>query len=315
MRRTLKTLSAILVLALIAAPSALAGGEGWTDNYETAKKTAAEQKKDMILDFTGSDWCGWCIRLNEEVFSKDAFKTYAAENFVLVELDFPNKKKQSAQLKAQNQKLKEQFGIRGYPSIYLTDAAGRPYAKTGYQRGGAENYVKHLETLKQVRIERDRHFAAAAEADGVAKAKHLHEGLQAVGDELATKHYEETIKQIMSLDAENEAGLKKYYGDLYAAEKLGKELQAAMQGARTEPEVAVRKIDKILEKQDLPTSFRQKALVSKSEVQMFIIKDKDAAKITLLEAIEVSPDSPLAEQLRNAMKRFFPEDETEEPAS
>ena len=88
------------VAFVFASVSALhAGGEGWQTDFEVAKKLAAEGKKDLLLDFTGSDWCGWCIKLNKEVFGLEPFKTGTKDKFVLVELDFPQKKELEAKLK------------------------------------------------------------------------------------------------------------------------------------------------------------------------------------------------------------------------
>ena len=101
----------------------------------------------MLLDFTGSDWCGWCIRLKEEVFSKKSFQAYAKDKLVLVQVDFPRKKGQSKELKEQNRTLAEKYGIRGYPTIILLSPDGDFMQQTGYQAGGAEAYIKHLEGL------------------------------------------------------------------------------------------------------------------------------------------------------------------------
>src|SRR4051794_3904234 len=117
--------------------STFAAGDLWVSDFEKAKQTAAAENKDLLIDFTGSDWCGWCIKLRKEVFDLDAFKTAAPKNFVLVEIDFPqNKSKLSNATQEQNAKLQTQFGIQGFPSIVLADAQGRPYAQTGYQEGG-----------------------------------------------------------------------------------------------------------------------------------------------------------------------------------
>jgi len=101
----------------------------------------------MLLDFTGSDWCGWCIKLKKEVFTKAAFKKYADAELVLVELDFPRNKPQSQEIKEQNEALAKKYGIRGFPTIVLLSPEGELVGKTGYRRGGAEAYVKHLEEL------------------------------------------------------------------------------------------------------------------------------------------------------------------------
>ena len=88
MKNSRSLLASLLALAFTA--SAFAGGEGWSDNYAKALAQAKAEKKLVLVDFTGSDWCGWCIKLDKEVFSKPEFKTYAKENLVLVELDFPS---------------------------------------------------------------------------------------------------------------------------------------------------------------------------------------------------------------------------------
>ena len=121
--------------------------ELWMTDFEAAKVKAKAENKPMLLDFTGSDWCGWCIKLDKEVFGEAAFKDYAAAELVLVELDFPRGKGQSAELKAQNEALAKQYGVRGFPTILLLSPDGELIEKTGYQRGGAEAYVEHIKAI------------------------------------------------------------------------------------------------------------------------------------------------------------------------
>ncbi|MFN3168740.1 MAG: thioredoxin family protein [Phycisphaeraceae bacterium] len=308
MFQTLRRQLTLLAASALIAGSAIAGGENWTEDFEGAKTTAKQTGKDLLLDFTGSDWCVWCVRLNDEVFSKDAFKNYAEGEFVLVELDYPRNDTRTAEVKAQNEKLKNKYAIRGYPTILLTDEQGRPYAKTGYQRGGADNYVAHLKELKQIRVNRDEQFAAAEKATGVEKAKHLHEAMQLLGDDMALQYYEPTVKKIIELDADNKAGLKQHYNDLYTAKKQREELAKIMQGLRADPDGAIAKLDTMLAKQDLVTAVRQEALATKAQVQLYVVKDKEAAKATLQQAIEVDPDSDMAKQLTAAMGRLFPDE-------
>lgn len=137
----------ITVLLLALTSTSFAGGDMWTSDYESALKKAKQENRHVLLDFTGSDWCGWCIKLNEEVFSTDAFKDYAKENLILVELDFPRSKELSEKVVEQNRKLQKEFEIRGYPTIVLLDPDGKKKAVTGYQRGGGEAYVTHLKGL------------------------------------------------------------------------------------------------------------------------------------------------------------------------
>ena len=135
-------LTALFILA-----ATLARADLWTDDYEEAKAQAKAENKFLLLDFTGSDWCGWCKRLDAEVFEKSDFKDYAKQNLVLVKLDFPRGFSLKKKIAEQNGKLAKEFGVTGYPSILLLDPEGKKITKTGYQEGGAEAYVKHLEGL------------------------------------------------------------------------------------------------------------------------------------------------------------------------
>lgn len=120
---------------------------GWSTDFEAAKKTAAEKKLPILADFSGSDWCGWCIKLDNEVFSKKEFKEFAKDNFVLFLADFPRKKQQDEKVKKQNADLSKKFSIEGFPTVLLMDAEGRVFARTGYERGGTGAYIEHLKKL------------------------------------------------------------------------------------------------------------------------------------------------------------------------
>ena len=137
-----KLLLAFLLQAAVGARAELT----WLTDLDEAKKVAAKDNKKLLVDFTGSDWCGWCIRLKKEVFDQKEFAA-ASKDFVLVELDYPQKKQQSAEVKAKNKALSEKFGIEGFPTIMLLDANGEPFAQTGYQAGGPVKYLAHLAEL------------------------------------------------------------------------------------------------------------------------------------------------------------------------
>lgn len=124
-----------------------AGKAIWVTSLVDAKAEAAKRKVPILADFSGSDWCGWCIKLDKEVFSTDLFKAYAAENLVLLLVDFPRRLPQTEELKKQNNDLVEKFGIEGFPTILLLDAEGKLLGRTSYLPGGAENYVTHLKGL------------------------------------------------------------------------------------------------------------------------------------------------------------------------
>ena len=120
---------------------------GWSTDFEAAKKMAAEKKMPILADFSGSDWCGWCIKLDSEVFVKKEFKEFAKDNLVLFVADFPRKAKQDDKIKKQNNELLSKYSVEGFPTVLLMDAGGNVIARTGYQKGGAVAYVEHLKKI------------------------------------------------------------------------------------------------------------------------------------------------------------------------
>lgn len=118
----------------------------WVTDYAKAVKDAKKSKKTLLLNFTGSDWCGWCVRLDKEVFNKAAFVEYAKKNLICVKLDFPRKKKVTPEEKIQNEKLMKKHNVEGFPTILLLDAKEKLLLTTGYQAGGEDSYIKHLKS-------------------------------------------------------------------------------------------------------------------------------------------------------------------------
>jgi thioredoxin-related protein len=121
----------------------------WLTDVPKAEAKAKAEKKTIMLDFTGSDWCGWCIKLHREVFSQPDFAKYAKDNLVLVEVDFPHTKKQSEELKKANQALQEKYKIEGYPTIIVLNSAGEKIGETGYMEGGPKAFISELEKIRK----------------------------------------------------------------------------------------------------------------------------------------------------------------------
>jgi protein disulfide-isomerase len=119
----------------------------WGTDMKAALKQAKEADKLILASFSGSDWCGWCIKLDKEVFHTDAFNDFASKTFVLFQADYPMKSKQPKELKQQNEALAEKYQVRGFPTVLLLNGDGAVVAQTGYQRGGPEAYIKHLKEL------------------------------------------------------------------------------------------------------------------------------------------------------------------------
>ena len=113
----------------------------WHTDVNTAINISVESGKPLLFFFTGSAWCGWCKRLQKEVFFKPEFATWANKNVVLVELDFPRRTKLSAELQKQNRELGQMFGVRGYPTIWFVTPEIQESRKINFQKLGKQGYV------------------------------------------------------------------------------------------------------------------------------------------------------------------------------
>ena len=123
--------------------------KGWTEDFEVAKQQAAKEGKLILMDFSGSDWCGWCKKMDEEVFTKDRFVREASKKFVLVSVDSPRDKSiLSALARKQNRELAAQYEVRGYPTVVIVDPDGKEVKRhSGYRSGGPNGYMKYLREL------------------------------------------------------------------------------------------------------------------------------------------------------------------------
>jgi len=283
-------LSAGLVLA---ASSSVFAGEGWTEDFAAAQAQAEKENKDLLLDFTGSDWCGWCKRLDAEVFSKEEFKAYAAKNLVLVTLDFPRSRQMPDATKKQNADLQAKFAVRGYPTIILMDSKGNAYGRTGYKDGGPEVYIKHLQGLKEGYAKRVAALAKAEKLTGVDRAKALDEAVNAQ-TEGGVESNDKLIDEIIKLDAENKAGLKAKY-------EAGKALVALEQTINTtlrskDFEGASKAIETFAETYKPTGETAQKIGFYRAVVLLQQNKLAEAMPI-LEEAVKIAPDSQVGQHI------------------
>lgn len=212
------------VLFILAISFAWATGEStpWMDDFDAALKEAKDSNRKLIVDFSGSDWCKWCIKLDEEVFAKPEFYEPASKNYVMVVLDFPRGEELKAKIKnpERNDELVKKFKIRGYPTVLLLDGNGDAYAKTGYRDGGPEPYLKHLAALEEASSNINSVITNVASKTGDAKLKELI-GLFDFMDSFTEKgldfsenlaigapKLDALMKEGLSLDKDNEHGLK-----------------------------------------------------------------------------------------------------------
>jgi protein disulfide-isomerase len=133
----------VAVLLFVASYTVEAQELVWETNVNKAMEISNKTKKPLMLFFTGSDWCGWCIRLQKEVLKTPEFAAWAKENVVLVELDYPRRTPQTPEIQAQNSGLQQAFGIQGFPTVCFANGTNKEgkinfegLGQTGYVAGG-----------------------------------------------------------------------------------------------------------------------------------------------------------------------------------
>lgn len=131
----------------------------WLKSYDDAVELSRQTGKPILADFTGSNWCGACIKLKKEVFDTPQFKSWAANNVVLLELDFPRPNLQADWIKQQNNQLSERYEIKGYPTVKILNADGSVIGSQGYMKGGpkrwiavASNHINANQALRKAKL-------------------------------------------------------------------------------------------------------------------------------------------------------------------
>lgn len=278
----------------------------WQTNFEQAKAQAQAEDKLLLVDFTGSDWCGWCIRLKQEVFDQEVFKKEAPQQFVFVELDFPRSKQLPEDLKKQNEQLRDRFRITGFPTILVLDAQGEMVARTGYRPGGPEKYLEHLkefvaahETIVKMRSE-------VANVQGLERAKLLDQLIDAYAKLGAEPEDVKTWSaEIIALDPDNQAGLKLKY----EFRQLMSEADALKRGRKFAEAKDV--YAKALALPGISGELKQDAYFATGEC-LFYARDFVGVVASLNQALEAAPDSAKVASIQGMIQRFAPTAEAQQ---
>lgn len=153
----LKNMKNLLLIIFITASTFTFSQEKakWYIDFEKAAQISLQTGKPILADFTGSDWCGWCIKLKKEVFNTPLFRDWADQNVILLELDYPRRKQQDEKIKKQNRELQQIFQVRGYPTIHIFNIKMNKenqleivqLGKTGYVAGGPTPWINQANSI------------------------------------------------------------------------------------------------------------------------------------------------------------------------
>lgn len=217
----------------------------WKTDADQAAAIAVQAGKDVLLLFTGDDDPD-SKKLDQEILSQQGFLTEIESDFVLVKLAF-EKSAAGPGGDSPRQRWAKRFGVTAYPTVVLTDAQMKPFAITGYQDGGLENYLGLLSEFRRARQIRDDNLAKAAKANGAAKAQFLDRALSALDAILVPVYYADVVEEIVKLDADNALGLRGKWNAQKDAELRKVIMTDLMLIARIEkPQTAIELIDQVL---------------------------------------------------------------------
>ncbi|MEK6249356.1 MAG: thioredoxin family protein [Planctomycetales bacterium] len=279
---------------------------GWSSNMTEAMKTAKKEGKDILMNFTGSDWCKWCVVLDRQVFSKNAFKGVVPDNFVLVEFDFPRSPQEIAKLGketiAQNNSWNKRLRVTGYPTIFLASADGTPYAKTGYRKGSADDYVAHLTDLQNANHVSKAALAQAENATGSEKAQLLEKSI--LNPDILVDGRENIIDQIIGLDTDNALGLKKKYSRRRMRKQVSKEIRnIRMLAHNGEFDQAIVLIDGLANKYDFEGEEIQSIMAFKIDLLRQASRPKEALALAK-NIVDQDPETGTAKNLQHVIAQL-----------
>jgi thioredoxin-related protein len=278
--------------------------DGWGQDVGKALERAQKEDLDVLMLFTGSDWCPPCQKLEQEVLSLDGFKAEAEKRFVLLKLDFLRNSEQEPSIAEQNQKWASEFGVDSFPTIYLLDKNGTPFAIAGYEEGGVENFLGLLEESRQVRIARDEKLDAAEKAKGLDRAKILDEAIAQMQPALVELYYPTLIAEIIELDKNDDLGLRTKWNAANEADIRKAVLTDVMTIARLEkPATAIDFIDEVLTEFEFPIQQKMEILNVKLNLTRQL-NEPEKVDSLLQEMIEMNGVTPET-QARLIAKKIY----------
>ena len=279
--------AAVAMLTFLAWSPAILGGFAWDDTNNLVDNQRLQ---------------GWGALI--EVFKHDAFKMGVKDSFVLVEIDFPREKgKLSEDARKRNTELGEKYAVESYPTILLCDAEGKPYAATGYEEGGPEKYVGHLNELRKNKSKRDEAFAKAEKASGVEQSKVLIAALDAMklDEKVVANFYGDIAEQIRAADPKDETGFTKKADTGKRLEACQKSLQEF--GAKRDHDGALALVEKTLKEGGFDTEITMQIMMTHAAILASSEKFDEALK-AIDEAKAFAPDSKMAPMIEQFRKRI-----------
>lgn len=290
----MKTIIIPVVAALVAG---IAGAsEAWSTNPAEAMQQAAAQKKGVMLEFTGSDWCGACIMQKKQALSLPKVQEGITAAFIPVELDFPRKKQQDEQTKAMLETYKKSYGITGFPTLVYTDAQGRPvHTVVGY--ANPDQVMKDAATAAEaLKTQQALTEKLAGSLTDEQRRDALVQLLKTVPQSSIPTFYKPSLEELAKLDPKDASGIRAALNRKELLNTQREELADTFRQknvhilAEQKPDEALSLMDGYLKKDGLLPEVKQAVLVQKVNLLMQQNRVNELEQ-PLKEAVALLPDS------------------------
>lgn len=278
----------------------------WTVDLKRAQKSAKESGKKLLILFTGSDWCHWCKKLSEEVFSKPEFEQEVVKLFVPVKLDFPSKVKFPEAVRKSYKAEMERYDIRGFPTVILSDAEGNAFAVCGYSSGGEGPYLEMLRGLIAEKEELDAKARELKEG-GAEEAKKLYSILEEYCGKYKTfpcvkegqkVHYDVCREKVPEIDEalEKEEKVAARLAEIGEKYQIGEGYDPTQATPET-AEQAASEYRELIDSFSLEGEKKQEIL-RKIAIVYSVVRDGEKSREYLDMALEAAPDTDFAKMMK-----------------
>lgn len=254
------------------------------------------------MEFAGSDWSPPCIAMANEVFNTVEFKSAVKDNYILLQVDYPDKKPQSEEIKAQNEGLEIQYSIVNYPTVVFADSEGRPYYSFVGERT-LEEMLMEIKEAKTIWPSFKELVAGIEVLQGDEKYKLVGAILETLPEAMALTYYKPLVQETLSNDVNDVSGVKLKWRKAEQEKQISEYMESIVARIDEAPEVALKELEQYAQNEELFDESKQVLLAQAAYVLIYLGKP-DEAIARLEEAINISPDSQSARELRETQIFF-----------
>lgn len=290
----------LILWALPAFSASEAGAVGiWHRDYASAMNEARAEGKKMLIVFTGTDWIEICAKFYDEILGDPAFIGTVSPQFALLKLEYPKDNVMPREEAAQKAVLREAYRVRGYPTVVLTDAEGRPFGLNGYQPLKPKEYGDQILGILAVHEDNLAAVKESANLDGAEKAKALSRAIPDVPSALIARFYRAEMEAVLAADPDDVLKMAGPFRKLIAEADYSREIQKLARESKWEEMIAA--TDRHIEGQKLEGESLQGALLNRAGFEKRAGK-ADVATATLRQILAIDATSGPGEEAARLLK-------------